>query len=77
MDDVSILNTEKKFASALFKDFRSKRFGITACCDIDLNSVIISKSLCDWEQKLNEDLTFSTGLSIQIIDCDTGEPIEE
>jgi hypothetical protein len=77
MDDVSILNTEKKFAGALFKSFRSKRFGITTCCGLDVSTAIISKSLCDWEQKLNKTVVFSTGLTIKIIDCDTGEPVAE
>ena len=77
MDDISILNTEKKFAGALFKSFRSKRFGITTCCGLDVNRAIISKCRCDWSQKLNETLVFSTEVTIKIIDCNTGEPVAE
>ena len=46
------IEIQQKFADLIFKDFRSKRFGINTCCSIDQkNKYSIQKSLCDWDDK--------------------------
>ena len=70
--EVNKIKAESQFASSLYKDFKSKRFGITPCCNtVDMMSTIMKKELCDWQDLENEDLTPSTGLTITIVDCDS------
>ena len=46
------IEIQQKFADTIFKDFRSKRFGINTCCSLDLkNKHSIQKALCDWDSK--------------------------
>ena len=49
------INTEQKFSDLVFKHFRSERFGMTYCCPIDLEKIIRTKELCDW-QELKKDV---------------------
>lgn len=74
-DDVKKIQIETKFADAMWRDFRSKKFGISSCCLTDDDSIIRKKHLCDWQDLENKVLTPSTGLTIQIIDCETGLPV--
>lgn len=74
-DDIKKIQTESKFADALWRDFRSKKFGITSCCYTNDSTLIRKKYLCDWQDLENEELTPTEGLSIEIIDCDTGLPV--
>lgn len=49
---VKNIEIQQKFADLIFKEFRSKRFGINTCCSIDQkNKYNIQKALCDWENK--------------------------
>jgi hypothetical protein len=53
------IEIEQKFADFIYKDFRSKRFGLSPCCSIDqLNKFSIKKELCDWKD--NTIKTFSS-----------------
>lgn len=71
MTEEGKIKVESQFANLLYKDFKSKKFGITPCCNnVDMASVLIKKRLCDWQDLENEVLTPSTGLTITIIDCD-------
>tara|TARA_R100000231_G_scaffold130803_1_gene102610 strand:- start:1833 stop:2012 length:180 start_codon:yes stop_codon:yes gene_type:complete len=51
--DQNIINKieiNQKFADYVYKDFSARRFGITSCCSLDqLESAIIKKELCDWQ----------------------------
>ena len=71
-DQVNKIETEQKFAEAVFEDFKSKRYGISSCCYTNLIDVKIKKELCDWQDKENTDknLVRTTGLTITIVDCD-------
>ena len=46
---VKKIEVEQKFAEAVYRDFRSKRYGIASCCYIDLEKLKIKKQLCDWQ----------------------------
>lgn len=45
------IETEQKFAEAIYQDFKNKRYGIGGCCYTDLLSTKIKKQLCDWEDQ--------------------------
>jgi hypothetical protein len=55
---IKIIETEKKFATAVYKNFNSIRFGMTPCCILDMEKEVIKKELSDW-QKLNSDVALS------------------
>lgn len=74
-DDIKKIQVETKFADVMWRDVRSKRFGISSCCLTNDKSIIRKKYLCDWQDLENEELTPTEGLSPQIIDCDTGLPV--
>ena len=43
------IEVEENFSSYVYKDLRSKRYGIGGCCSFDkLEGSIIDKELCDW-----------------------------
>lgn len=47
------IEIQQKFADFIYKDFRSKRFGISSCCSIDqLNKFTIKSELCNQPEKL-------------------------
>jgi len=57
---VKNIEIQQKFADLIFKDFRSKRFGINTCCSIDQkNKYSIQKSICDWDNKIKPTYTKS------------------
>jgi hypothetical protein len=43
------IETERKFATAVYKNFMSLRYGMDPCCLIDMEAAAIDKNLCDWE----------------------------
>ena len=45
------IEIEKKFATAVYKNFMSLRFGMDTCCLIDMESAAIKKELCDWDDR--------------------------
>lgn len=45
------IETEQKFAEAVYQDFKAKRYGISTCCYTDLSSMKIKKQLCDWQDQ--------------------------
>ena len=51
MDTIKMIDTQQKFANSVYQDFMSKRFGITTCCEGDIESSYIKKQLCDWQQE--------------------------
>lgn len=55
---IKTIETEKKFATAVYKNFNSIRFGMTPCCILDMEKVSIKKELSDW-QELNSDVALS------------------
>ena len=71
-DPVKKIEIEQKFAEAVYRDFNQKRYGLSPCCLAELTDIKIKKELCDWQDKesIDKDLVASTGLTIQIIDCD-------
>lgn len=44
------IKTEQTFADAVYRDFKSRRFGITNCCFIDLTKAKLRKEICDWDE---------------------------
>jgi hypothetical protein len=67
------IETEKKFATAVYKNFVAMRFGMEPCCLLDMESAAIKKELCDWDS-LNSKLTtisdvYSSTLGIHV--CQT------
>lgn len=44
------IETEKKFATAVYKNFMSLKYGFEPCCTVDMEAAVIEKSLCDWEE---------------------------
>lgn len=48
------IETEKKFATAVYKNFMSLRYGMDPCCLVDMESAVIKKELCDWYELENE-----------------------
>lgn len=57
VDSLKKIQTEQKFAEAVYRDFKSKKYGITPCCYTDLNDSIIKKQLCDWQDLDGSDVT--------------------
>ena len=51
MDNKAKIKLETEFANAAYQDFKSKRFGLTACCYYDLQAIYIKKQCCNWEEK--------------------------
>jgi len=49
--EVEVIEKHQKFAEQAYKNFMSKRYGITPCCLTDLESTIIKKEICDWNSK--------------------------
>ena len=50
------INTEQRFANLVYKDFQTKRFGLTPCCDVEIDEIKLKKYLCDYqEQKAYDD----------------------
>lgn len=43
------IKAEQKFAEAVYRDFKSKRYGISSCCYTDLQEAMIKKYICDWQ----------------------------
>lgn len=43
------IQTEKKFATEVYKNFMSLRYGLEPCCIVDMEASVIDKALCDWE----------------------------
>jgi hypothetical protein len=66
------INTEQRFANLVYKDFQTKRFGLTPCCDVEIDEIKLKKYLCDYqEQKAHDDnLTPTENLDRTVLDCD-------
>jgi hypothetical protein len=68
------IEAEQNFAQAAYKDFNSKRYGLTSCCQFDLEDLRIKKELCDYQdlKKIGDALepTSSDSLTIVSIPCD-------
>lgn len=47
---VKKIETEQKFAAAIYRSFRQIRYGLTPCCDQNLDSIIIENELCSWQE---------------------------
>jgi hypothetical protein len=73
------IDTEQKFANLVYKDFQTKRFGLTPCCDVEIDEIKLRKYLCDYqEQKEHDDALEPTpDLDITVVDCDAVVPVPE
>ena len=51
MDNALIkkITTEKKFATAVYKNFMSLRYGMDPCCVIDMDEASLAKWCSDWK----------------------------
>ncbi len=59
------IQIEQSFADTAHISFRQKKYGITSCCDTDLDPIAIKKELCDWEG-LKKDIPPIISLSSEI-----------
>ena len=57
---------ETKFAQAVYREFKQKRFGLTPCCFTTLSDLKIQKELSDWESLNAQDLTVSTDINLAL-----------
>tara|TARA_R110001592_G_scaffold255416_1_gene518999 strand:- start:49636 stop:50667 length:1032 start_codon:yes stop_codon:yes gene_type:complete len=66
------IETEQRFANLVYKDFQTKKFGLTPCCDADIDKIKWKKYLCDYQDQKNNDdkLEATEGLTITVLDCD-------
>jgi len=66
------INTEQRFANLVYKDFQTKRFGLTPCCDVEIEEIKLKKYLCDYQELKDYDDTLlpTEDLDIIVIDCD-------
>lgn len=73
------IDTEQKFANLVYKDFQTKRFGLTPCCDVEIDEIKLRKYLCDYqEQKEHDDALEPTpDLDITVVDCDAVVPVPD
>lgn len=73
------IDTEQKFANLVYKDFQTKRFGLTPCCDVDIYEIKLKKYLCDYQdQKEHDDALEPTpDLDITVVDCDAVVPVPD
>jgi hypothetical protein len=51
------IEIERKFATAVYKNFVSLRYGMDPCCIIDAEAATIDKELCDWQDKMKCEAT--------------------
>ena len=58
--EVEIIEKHQKFAQQAYKNFMSRRFGITPCWLTDLESTIIKKEICDWNSKYRSQEVYPT-----------------
>jgi len=68
------IETEKKFATAVYKNFMSLRYGMDPCCLVDMEAASIKKWLCDWDDLTLQVATPSEDLKTttqSIIVCQT------
>jgi len=49
--EVEVIEKHQKFAEQAYKNFMSKRYGISSCGLTNLESTIIKKEICDWNSK--------------------------
>lgn len=75
---IKTIETERKFATAVYKNFTAMRFGMTPCCILDMEKEAIKKELCDW-QELNSYSTSSSdvyssmlGVEVCLTPAETG-----
>ena len=43
------IQVEQNFANQAYANFKSVKFGISACCYTDFEDATINKELCDWQ----------------------------
>jgi hypothetical protein len=70
MDLNEKIQIETEFANAAYKDFTSKRYGLTPCCLADLQDIYIKREACSWEELKNKTLERTEGLISQEINCE-------
>lgn len=71
MDDLNKIKMEEKLATSVYQDFKSKKFGLTPCCYINMQDALIKKELCDWEELKAIVLTPSTEVDSSLVTCPT------
>ena len=47
------IEAETKFAEAVYREFKERRFGITPCCYADLMDSKIKRDICNWQALLD------------------------
>jgi hypothetical protein len=63
------IKIETEFANAAYKDFTSVRFGLTPCCHYDLQSIIIKRDACNWEEFKNIEYEVTCCLETELGVC--------
>ena len=54
------IQVEQNFANQAYANFKSVRFGISACCFTDLQDATIDKDICDWQNAKSNKIIVST-----------------
>ena len=68
------IDIEQKFADLIYKDFRSKRYGLSPCCSIEqMSKYNIKKELCDWSDLKVK--SYSTEYSLESWNSDEGNDL--
>ncbi len=69
---IKIIETERRFATAVYKNFTSLRYGLEPCCELDMEAAVIKKELCDWKEleDLTSDISSSSSSISEIQSCD-------
>jgi hypothetical protein len=71
---VKRIEVEQKFAEAVFRDFRAKRYGLSQCCYTDLTKAKIKKELCDWQDRTSCEDTNSCSITTRTVEMPTSCP---
>ena len=54
------IKIEQTFASQVYANFQSIRFGIEACCYTDFEQAVLRKDICDWQNSASTKVVVAT-----------------
>tara|TARA_R110002020_G_scaffold257701_5_gene471363 strand:+ start:279 stop:824 length:546 start_codon:yes stop_codon:yes gene_type:complete len=54
------IQIEQNFANQAYANFKSVKFGISACCFTDFEDAILDKDICDWQNAKSDKIIVAT-----------------
>jgi len=54
------IKVEQTFATQVYANFQSLRFGIEACCYTDFEQAVLRKNICDWQNSASTKVVVAT-----------------